>query len=66
MSLSPAPLADAAFGAPGLGPGLALTLASGLALLGYAWVGLLRARAGEAGPGGPPEPRPQRLSLIHI
>lgn len=63
MSLSPAPLADAALGAPGLGPGLALTLASGLALLGYAWVGLLRARAGEAGDagaGGPPEPRPQR------
>ncbi|WP_082536237.1 MULTISPECIES: inner membrane protein YpjD [unclassified Roseateles] len=31
-----------------MGPGLALAIASGLALLGYVWVGLLRARAGEA------------------
>lgn len=47
MSLSPAPLADAAVGAQGVGPGLALAVASVLALLGYIWVGLLRARAGE-------------------
>lgn len=60
MSLSPAPLADAALGAPGLGPGLALTLASGLALLGYAWVGLMRAPAGAAAPAGQPELRSQR------
>ncbi|MGQ3054547.1 MAG: cytochrome C assembly family protein [Roseateles sp.] len=47
MSLSPAPLGDAA-AAHAIGPGLALAVASGLALLGYVWVGLLRARAGEA------------------
>ena len=46
MSLSPAPLGDAAT-AQALGPGIALAVASGLALLGYVWVGLLRARAGE-------------------
>ena len=39
MSLSPAPLGDATLG---------LAIASGLALLGYVWVGLLRAQAGEA------------------
>lgn len=43
MSLSPAPLA-----APAVGPGVALAMASGLALLGYVWVGLLRSRAGDA------------------
>src|SRR5262249_43087608 len=43
MSLSPAPLAATA-----VGPGVALAIASGLALLGYVWVGLLRSRAGEA------------------
>lgn len=48
MSLSPAPLADAATGAGGLGPGAALAVASALALLGYVWVGLLRSRAGDA------------------
>ncbi|HEV6964692.1 MULTISPECIES: cytochrome C assembly family protein [Roseateles] len=47
MSLSPAPLGDAVAGAQGPGPGVALAIASGLALLGYVWVGLLRARAGE-------------------
>ncbi|RZJ09453.1 MAG: cytochrome C assembly protein [Rubrivivax sp.] len=47
MSLSPAPLGDAAT-AHAAGPGVALAIASGLALLGYAWVGLVRARAGEA------------------
>lgn len=47
MSLSPAPLADAAAGAHAVGPGLALAVASALALLGYAWVGLLRAPAGQ-------------------
>jgi ABC-type uncharacterized transport system permease subunit len=47
MSLSPAPLGDAAT-VQAVGPGLALAVASGLALLGYVWVGLLRARAGEA------------------
>jgi ABC-type uncharacterized transport system permease subunit len=31
-----------------VGPGLALAVASSLALLGYVWVGLLRARPGEA------------------
>lgn len=41
MSLSPAPLGSA------VGSGVALAIASGLALLGYVWVGLLRARAGE-------------------
>ncbi|CAM4057914.1 inner membrane protein YpjD [Roseateles saccharophilus] len=45
MSLSPAPLGDAAAGAHAVGPGLALAIASALALLGYVWVGLLRARA---------------------
>jgi ABC-type uncharacterized transport system permease subunit len=45
MSLSPASLGDAA-NAHALGPGVALAVASGLALLGYAWVGLLRARSG--------------------
>ncbi|WP_422012779.1 cytochrome C assembly family protein [Roseateles sp.] len=45
MSLSPAPFADAA-----VGPGIALAVASGLALLGYVWVGLLRSRAGDADP----------------
>lgn len=44
MSLSPAPLGDAA-----TGPGVALALASGLALLGYLWVGLRSARAAQAG-----------------
>jgi len=48
MSLSPAPLGDAA-ATHALVPGIALAVASGLALLGYVWVGLLRARAGEAG-----------------
>jgi len=49
MSLSPALLADAgaAAGAHGAGPGPALAVASALALLGYVWVGLLRARAAE-------------------
>lgn len=47
MSLSPAPLGDAAAGAQGLGPGLVLAVASALALLGYVWVGLLRARMTE-------------------
>ena len=46
MSLSPALLGDPATGSAM--PGLALAVASGLALLGYAWVGLQRARAGEA------------------
>jgi ABC-type uncharacterized transport system permease subunit len=47
MSLSPAPLGGAA--APGaVEPGLALAIASGLALLGYVWVGLLRAGADTA------------------
>jgi len=46
MSLSPAPLGDAA-AAAAVGPGVALAVASGLALLGYVWVGLLRARSGE-------------------
>jgi ABC-type uncharacterized transport system permease subunit len=48
MSLSPAPLGDAAT-AQAIGPGIALAVASGLALLGYVWVGLLRARTGEGG-----------------
>ncbi|RZL36808.1 MAG: cytochrome C assembly protein [Rubrivivax sp.] len=47
MSLSPAPLGGAA-AAAAAGPGVALAIASGLALLGYVWVGLLRARAGDA------------------
>lgn len=47
MSLSPAPLGDAAI-AQAMGPGLALAVASGLALLGYVWVGLLRAPASDA------------------
>lgn len=50
MSLSPAPLADAASAAaraPGVEPGLALAVASVLALLGYAWVGLMPARRAE-------------------
>ncbi|PTT81856.1 cytochrome C assembly protein, partial [Pelomonas sp. HMWF004] len=50
MSLSPALLtqtADAAAGTHAVGPGLALAVASALALLGYAWVGLLRAPAGQ-------------------
>ncbi len=46
MSLSPAPLGNVA-AAPAIGPGLALAVASGLALLGYVWVGLLRARAAD-------------------
>ena len=46
MSLSPAPLADAA-GAHAVGAGVALAVASGLALLGYIWVGLLRPGAAE-------------------
>ncbi|MDR7297914.1 ABC-type uncharacterized transport system permease subunit [Pelomonas aquatica] len=46
MSLSPAPLGDAA-AAGTVGPGVALAIASGLALLGYVWVGLLRARPDE-------------------
>ncbi|MCY4743451.1 cytochrome c biogenesis protein CcsA [Pelomonas sp. UHG3] len=52
MSLSPALLADAAGAASGaaVGPGLALAIASALALVGYIWVGLLRPTAapGEA------------------
>lgn len=47
MSLSPALLGEAA-PAQAFGPTVALAIASGLALLGYVWVGLLRARAGEA------------------
>ncbi len=57
MSLSPAPLGDAAASAPGLEPALALAIASSLALLGYVWVGSLRARAGE---GQAAEQRPRR------
>ncbi len=57
MSLSPAPLGDAAASAPGLEPALALAIASSLALLGYIWVGLLRVRAGE---GETAEQRPRR------
>jgi len=58
MSLSPAPLGGAA--APvAVGPGLALAVASGLALLGYVWVGLLRAGAG----GAEAEGRPPRRSV---
>ena len=48
MSLSPAPLGAAAT-AQVLGPGLALAIASGIALLGFVWVGLLRASAAEGG-----------------
>jgi len=48
MSLSPASLGDAAASAHAVGPGLALAIASGLALLGYVWVGVLRSRAGDA------------------
>ncbi|MFG6413177.1 inner membrane protein YpjD [Roseateles sp. DC23W] len=47
MSLSPAPLGDAVAFAGSPGPSVALAVASGLALLGYVWVGLLRARASE-------------------
>ncbi|MFT7775038.1 inner membrane protein YpjD [Roseateles sp.] len=51
MSLSPALLADAggaaATSANAAGSGPALAVASALALLGYVWVGLLRARAAE-------------------
>ncbi|MFG6487583.1 inner membrane protein YpjD [Roseateles sp. BYS78W] len=47
MSLSPALLGEAA-PAQAFGPTVALAVASGLALLGYVWVGLLRARAGDA------------------
>ena len=50
MSLSPALLADAgaaAAGAHGAGPGPVLAVASALALLGYVWVGLLRAPAAQ-------------------
>jgi ABC-type uncharacterized transport system permease subunit len=47
MSLSPALLGEAA-PAQAFGPTVALAVASGLALLGYVWVGLRRARAGEA------------------
>lgn len=46
MSLSPAPLGDVAV-TGAVAPGLALAIASGLALLGYVWVGLLRARVTE-------------------
>ncbi|MFN3861795.1 MAG: inner membrane protein YpjD [Roseateles sp.] len=49
MSLSPAPLGDAA-----TGPGIALALASSLALLGYAWVGLRSAAASGADAAQPP------------
>ncbi|MCE4552992.1 cytochrome C assembly family protein [Roseateles cellulosilyticus] len=42
MSLSPALLGEAA-PAQAFGPTIALAIASGLALLGYVWVGLLRA-----------------------
>ena len=51
MSLSPALLADASGAAPGAiagGAGLLLGVASALALLGYAWVGLVQARVGAA------------------
>lgn len=51
MSLSPAPLGGAAAGAQGVEPGLALAIASALALLGYVWVGLLRARVVDGDPG---------------
>jgi len=47
MSLSPALLGEAA-PAQAFGPTVALAVASGLALLGYVWVGLLRARTGDA------------------
>lgn len=47
MSLSPAPLADAGM-VGAVEPGLALAVASALALLGYVWVGLLRSRVGDA------------------
>lgn len=47
MSLSPALLGEAA-PAQAFGPTVALAIASGLALLGYVWVGLLRAPAGVA------------------
>lgn len=47
MSLSPASLGDAAIGPAGQS-GVALAIASGLALLGYVWVGLLRAGPGDA------------------
>ena len=60
MSLSPAPLADAAAGTQGLEPGLALAVASGLALLGYVWVGLLRARAADVAEGSGTVRRPMR------
>lgn len=56
MSLSPAPLGDAAT-AQAFGPSLALAIASGLALLGFVWVGLLRASAAE---GDPAARRPMR------
>ncbi len=46
MSLSPAPLGDAAV-TGAVEPGLTLAIASGLALLGYVWVGLLRAHRSE-------------------
>lgn len=48
MSLSPASVADAAVasaGAPAAAAGMALAVASLLALLGYVWVGLLRPTA---------------------
>jgi ABC-type uncharacterized transport system permease subunit len=48
MSLSPASVADAAAataGTPAAGAGMALAVASLLALIGYAWVGLLRPTA---------------------
>lgn len=57
MSLSPAPLGGAAAGAQGVEPGLALAIASALALLGYIWVGLLRARVVD---GAPAARRPMR------
>ncbi|MFG6465464.1 cytochrome C assembly family protein [Roseateles sp. BYS87W] len=44
MSLSPAPLGEAV-AAQAFGPAVLLTLTSVLALIGYAWVGLLRASA---------------------
>ncbi|MFG6442960.1 cytochrome C assembly family protein [Roseateles sp. LKC17W] len=53
MSLSPAPLADAAT-AQSMAPTVALAIASALALLGYVWVGLMRAPADDAASTRPP------------
>lgn len=56
MSLSPAFLGEAA-PVQAFGPTVALAVASGLALLGYVWVGLLRARSGEGETAGRPPMR---------